>query len=256
MTFLDSAIFLAGKFIGALLLPPLSLLLLAAVGVVAVRHRPMLGRWLIGLSLGAFWLLATPLVANRLAALVEVPCAPVKAGEAEAIVILGGGMRRMSPEYGGGATLKPAPLERVRYAAWVYRETGAPILVSGGSPEGWEDEACLMRVTLEKEFGVPVTWVEDQSRTTRENAEFSARLLKNAGIQRIYLVSHAWHLHRAIFEFEQQGLTVIPAGTVCESVQPFDWPDIVPDQQALVLSRNTFHELLGLVWYRLIHLFI
>lgn len=256
MTFLDDLIFWGGKFIGALLLPPMGLLLLAAAGLLAVRRRPVLGRRLIGVSLGLFWLLATPVVANRLSALVEVSCEPVRAGEAEAIVILGGGVRRMSPEYGGGATLKPGSLERVRYAARVYRRTGVPILVSGGSPEGWPAEALLMRDALEQELGVAVTWVEDQSRTTRENAKLSVGTLANAGIRRIYLVSHGRHLQRAIPEFEQLGLVVVPAGTACESIQPFDWPDLVPDPYALLLSRGAFHEILGLLGYRLLHLFI
>lgn len=256
MTILDSLIFWVSKFTAALVLPPMGLLLGVVAGLMVVRRRPVLGRSLMGVSLGMFWLLATPVVANRLAALVEGSCDPVRAGEAEAIVILGGGVRRMSPEYGGGATLKPGSLERVRYAARVYRQTGVPILVSGGSPEGSQAEAVLMRDTLEQEFGVPVTWVEDQSRTTRENAKLSVGLLTTAGIRRIYLVSHARHLPRAIPEFEQPGLVVIPAGTACESIQPFDWPDLVPEPQALVLSRSAFHELLGLVGYRLLHLLI
>jgi uncharacterized SAM-binding protein YcdF (DUF218 family) len=42
---------------------------------------------------------------------------------AQAIVILGGGVRREAPEY-GGATLGGITLERVRYGARLARTTG------------------------------------------------------------------------------------------------------------------------------------
>ena len=246
--------FFLGKFLGAALLPPFNLVLVSVFGLALTARRPVFARWLIGSGLAGIALLSLPLVANSLIRVVEIPCRVAAPGMADAIVILGGGVRRVSPEYGGVGSVKGWAMERVRYGARLYRETGAPVLVTGGGLAGYPAEGPLMRDILEQEFNVPVTWVEDRSWTTRENAEFSALLLKQAGVQRIYLVSQAWHLRRAIPEFERLGLTVVPAGTGCEPEGEWVWSDFVPDPQALVTSYFAFHEMLGLAWYGLIHL--
>jgi hypothetical protein len=89
-----------------------------------------------------------------------------RARTAQAIVILGGGTRHNAAEYGGD-TLGRLTLERVRYGARVARMTELPVLVSGGAPSGGESEAKLMQDALQREFGVPVRWVERSSARTR-----------------------------------------------------------------------------------------
>ena len=67
-----------------------------------------------------------------------------------------------------------------------------------------------MKAALETDFAVPVAWSEDASRTTWENAVFTARLLRPAGIETVVLVSQAWHLPRAIWAFERVGVAALP----------------------------------------------
>ncbi len=242
---------LATNFIAIWLLPPLNPLWLGAVGLWLLARRPRLGRSLIGIALLGLWLLCTPFVAQRLLATLEVPYAPITGDEAEAIVVLGGGLRYGAVEFDGGATLNARTLERVRYGAWLWRKTGKPLLVTGGAPDGEQAEGTSMRAALEREFGVPVAWVESRSANTRENARFSAELLKSAGIGRIYLVSHAWHLPRAIPEFEREGFTVIAAGTGYQPVCGLGFFDFFPSASALASSFYAFHEWIGLIWYRI-----
>ena len=68
-----------------------------------------------------------------------------------------------------------------------------------------------MKAALEKDFQVPVRWVEEASNNTRENAYQSFAMLKKNGITHIMLVTHAWHMPRAAREFEQAGFKVTPA---------------------------------------------
>ena len=241
-----------GKMLGLLLLPPWSLILLAAVGLWLLPRRPRLGRGLIGVGLLLMLVLSLPWVAHRLLGLVEEPCVLAPDATAEAIVVLGGGVRRMAPEYGGVPTVSIWTLERLRYAAQLHRQTGVPILVTGGAPEGGVAEAALMRRVLESEFAVPVRWVEDRSLKTRENARNSAPMLKAAGIRRIYLVSQGWHVPRGKTEFEKQGLGVVPAATGCKPPAPLAWQDLLPDPQSLAMSYWAFHEGLGRLWYGLL----
>jgi uncharacterized SAM-binding protein YcdF (DUF218 family) len=241
---------LVTNFIAALLLPPLSPLILCGLGLYLLKRRRVWGKALIGFSLAALWLLATPFVAGALLDMLKPAYRALDGSEADAIVILGGGRYNDTLEYAGDS-LGRLTLERARYGAWLARKLNKPLLVTGGSPDGGRPEGQLLRETLEREFGVRVRWVEDRSENTRDNARFSAALLREAGIRRIYLVSHAWHLPRAIPEFEREGLRVIPAGTgysARSGAQPLDF---LPNAKGLYDSYLAMHEGIGLVWYRL-----
>ena len=96
---------------------------------------------------------------------------------ADAIVVLGAGSYLKAPEYGAD-TVGEAGLFRLRYAARLQRETGRPVLVTGGKPQGNTlSEAEQMKAVLENEFHVPVKWTEGESNNTLENARFTQRIL-------------------------------------------------------------------------------
>ncbi len=240
---------LVTNFIAAFLLPPLNLLLLGGLGWFLLRRRRAWGMALLGLSLGLLWLLSLPLVGNSLLNTLKPTAMQFNGSEADAIVVLGGGVHYDTLDYGGD-TVGQFTLERVRYGAWLARKLNKPLLVTGGSPDGGRPEGQLMRETLEREFGVPVRWVEDRSINTRENARFSAAILQAAGVNRIYLVSHAWHLPRALPEFEREGLTVLAAGTGYgqRGLRPLD---LIPSASGLRDSYLAMHEGIGLIWYRI-----
>ncbi|MGQ9861133.1 MAG: YdcF family protein [Thiobacillaceae bacterium] len=243
---------LVTNLVAALLLPPLNLLVLSAWGawLTRSRRRQRLGRALIWLSVAGLWLLSTPYLAGLMLDALKPPYRPITGDQADAIVILGGGVQRGNLEYGGD-TVGRLTLERVRYGAWLARETGKPVLVTGGAPEGGEAEGHLMRAVLEREFGIPVRWVEDRAANTRENALHSAELLEAAGARRIFLVTHAWHLKRAIPEFERAGLVVIPAGIGYSAPESQNVLDFLPSARGLRDSYYAMHEGIGLIWYRI-----
>ena len=126
----------------------------------------------------------------------------------QAIVVLGGGADTVAPEYGVDVLSRGAR-ERVRYAVYLQQQTGLPILATGGSTGGMRAEALVMKDVVEREFKGRVRWTEVESLDTRSNAEKSAVQLKAAGIERIALVTHAWHMVRATRDFERAGLQVL-----------------------------------------------
>src|SRR5262245_42226112 len=91
------------KIVAALLLPPTGPLLLTVIGLVMARLWRRFGLSLAALGVLSLWLLATPLVSERLLRLVEPAEAPAVSTlrNAQAIVILGGGTYFNAPEYGG-----------------------------------------------------------------------------------------------------------------------------------------------------------
>lgn len=240
------------KLLTALVMPPFGLLLLVLAGILLSRRHPRTGRGLAIGALAALFALCFDPVADALLHSLEtqpvISAANLK--EAQAIVVLGGGMYPEAPEYGGDAIGRWS-LERVRYGARLQKLTGLPMLVSGGSPFGGTPEAHTMRVVVEEDLHGSVKWAEDASRDTAENAAFSAKLLKADGVTRIALVTHAWHLKRATGWFEREGLQVFPAPTAFTTSLPFGFDTLLPSAEALRKSSFALKEWLGIFVARL-----
>lgn len=246
--------YLLTNLIALLVLPPVSLLLLGFLGIWMGWRRPALGRGLAAAALVGLWLLATPVVSGFLMRLLMPPPPTLTGQEADAIVILAGGRAEDAPEYGGDS-LKYTSLERLRYGAWLARKYDKPILLSGGDPQGRDlSEARIMQRALAEEFGLEARWVEEVSHTTLENARYSVPMLEANGIERIYLVTHAWHLGRAAPEFERLGMVVVPAGTGYHRGE-IDIFSFLPSGSGLLNSYFASHEWLGILWYRCQHAF-
>ena len=214
----------------ALLLPPVPWLLLIAVGARCLWRRQRAGWWLVLPSLAALWLGSTTGTAERLARLAGLEATALPASRISAlaaaqasaagrsntaIVVLGGGRDLIAPEY-GGADLSSESLRRLRYGLWLSRATGLPVAFSGGhgwsQPQG-ESEAGIAARVAAREFGQPLRWLESQSRDTRSNARLTMPLLRADGIGHVVLVTHGWHMKRALRAFVEAAAeaTIEPA---------------------------------------------
>jgi len=200
-----------------LLLSPMILPLMAAIGLI-FQNKALVLRF-VKLCLYLFLILSLPVTENTISAYWE-NIAPLQLKQTQAflpqaIVVIGGGIEYSAFEYAGAITVSPRTLLRVRYAAKLAKETRLPVLTSGGvMPEnGGISEAAVMAETLQTEFAVPVAWQERESRNTLENARFSRRILEQQGIDRIILVTQAYHMPRAELEFRKAGFQVLAAPT-------------------------------------------
>ncbi len=238
-------LFVLRKALTALVLPPTGPLIVAFLGLAMLTRRPRLGRGLAWLGLLTLLALSLPVVSDALVRSLDQspPLNLAQVGDAEAIVILGGGVRTDAAEYGGD-TLGRLSLERVRYGALVARKTRLPVLVSGGPGFGTAPEAVLMKQALENEFGVAVRWAEVTSRDTHENAIRSAEILRAGGIRHVILVVHSFDIPRAKAELVAAGLQVTLAPTGIPG-GAFDLRDLVPSVGALQLSYYAVYELLA-----------
>jgi uncharacterized SAM-binding protein YcdF (DUF218 family) len=225
-----------------LVLPPSGPLLLALLGLLLLKRRPVLARICLIAGIGSLWLLSTPIVSDGITRLVEryPPLDLQLAANAQAIVILGGGgQRRVAPEYGGPAA-EPLMLERLSYGAYLSQKTGLPVLVTGFSLE-----ARAMHDTLQRNFGVEARWVDDRAYDTFQNARNSALLLKADGVHRIVLVTRATHMWRSVQEFTDANLDVVPAPVGILEDRDFGVLRFVPDPDALLRSHAAIYEMLG-----------
>ena len=242
------------NLISAFLLPPLNLLIVAFAGYFVAHSYPRLGRTLLIGAFALLWLCSTPYFTGVARRVLEdsVKAVDTQARPADAIIVLGRGTNAYAPEYGAD-TVSGGGLVRLRFAAKLQRETGKPILVSGGNPKGNKlSEAQQMKAVLEQEFKVPVRWTEDLSNNTLENARYSHQVLQKDGIKRIYLVTHAWNMPRAAMAFASAGFEVIPAPTDFAGHGETNLLDFLPLGAALESSSIVMHEFIGMLWYWLI----
>lgn len=243
-----------------LFMPPGLLLLLLFLGFVLRRRFPRASAFCFFAGFLGLLVMSLPVTVEWGARLLEQQ-APLKQTEwagltqrADAIVILGAGRVR-----GDRAWEEDQPglmaRERLRYAARLAKASGLPVLTSGGLHYGTPpSEARIMAQSLLDDYGVPVRWEEGRSRTTWENAQFSAEMLREAGIRRVVLVTQATHMLRSIWSFEKAGLTVVPAPAgyvgVDDAVPMGGW---LPEGRAIWQSGQLLNEAIGLVGYRLFY---
>lgn len=249
MTAQTDSMVLLHLLLGSLMLPPLNYLLLALAGWLLQRRRPKLGRSLMLIAGLSAYLLSLPVTAMWLNSWLEryPPLSLAQARTAQAIVVLGGGVKP-APEYAANV-LTGAANQRLQYAAWLARQTGLPILVSGGAPLGGEPEAMVMARVLQQHYGLSARWQEPASRTTLENARYSRALLAKDGIQRVALVTQAWHMPRALPFFTAQGLQALPAST---GYSRYDGQGLVhwlPNATAIQECHQALRELVGMLYY-------
>lgn len=106
---------------------------------------------------------------------------------------------------------------------------------------------------LNEQFGLDAQWIEDRSANTAENARFSAEQLSQVGIQKIILVTEAFHMHRARAAFESAGLLVVPAPHGFQSelgmLMPSTW---LPRPESVQRASLALHEIVGRWWYQVV----
>ncbi|MDF1512884.1 MAG: YdcF family protein [Anaerolineae bacterium] len=185
---------------------------------------------------------------------------------ADVIVVLGGGTYYKSPprlEY----EVNDAG-DRLLYAARLYHAGAAQrILVSGGYAKwtgpriGNETESMSDILQL---AGVPAAAIlsESESSNTRENAEYSAKLLHQLGVTKIILVTSAFHMPRSAGVFSQFEFHTLPAPTDF-AVTDIDYQylfnldprilvlNLIPTADSLNRTTRALKEYLGIVVYGL-----
>lgn len=239
------------KLLIALISPLGTTLALGALALLLASRQHKRGSWLLAL-LAWLWLggWSLPVTSHYVRGWLESPYPAVEPGQlpqAQAIVLLGGGIR--PPEQGQTLPDLNSASDRVWHAARLFHAGKAPLLVlSGGSdPAVSSTSEAQAMGGLMNDLGVPDTalLLEEHSRNTRQNAQFTADLLRQRGVSHILLVTSALHMPRAVPLFEAQGFTVIPAATDHEARHHFSCVDWLPDASALDGSARAVKELVG-----------
>ncbi len=239
------------KIATALLSPLGNSLLLGLIGLIlGLTGRQRLA-WLSGaLAIAWLWFWSVPAVSLWLAGQLNAPFppqAPHQLPRAEAMVILGGGIGPPDSNHLHPDLRKAA--DRIWYGAKLYHAGKAPLIIlSGGSDPQLHtiSEAAAMQQLL-LDLGVPASAIllEERSRNTQQNAQFSAELLRQRGIQTLLLVTSVSHMARSLAHFQRAGLNPIPAATDYTLPWKAGWRRWIPDTDDLDDNARMLKELIG-----------
>jgi len=167
--------------------------------------------------------------------------------KADAIVVLGGG------HYGwvGRPDIRIEALESSRIAAGAraWFDGRAPVVILSGGGGGRDGtEARTMAAAIAK-LDVPASAVllEERSRSTEDNARYTAALANGRGIRSVLLVTSSLHMPRAMLEFRKAGIDAVPV-PVPEKADRSRWRDRwLPSFGALWRSGRAWKEYAALL---------
>jgi len=238
------------------------LILALAIGVALLYGKEWMRRWgrrwLTVLAV-LYWALSTWLVADWVAAGLiggyrAVPDAAHAKGATTIVVLsVGSTAYRVNgqevPELGKDTAFN------VLEASRVYRLLGqAWVVASGGSTDAGKPrtpDSEVMRDALFK-LGVPADRVilESRSTNTREQAMFTADILRKRNVETIVLVTAPEHMGRAVGTFEALGFTVVPSVSAFKAPERGSlWEQLRPSRGALLQSDWAVYEYLARAYY-------
>ncbi|MCX7958201.1 MAG: YdcF family protein [Deltaproteobacteria bacterium] len=133
--------------------------------------------------------------------------------EGDVIIVLGGGVYENSPDLNGNTVPSDEALARIVMAYRLYKRLDVPIMTTGGKLTETDITEAEIAKRFLIEFGVPENKIitEGFSRTTSENAEYSAKILKEKSLKRPVLITTAYHMKRAMLNFKKYNVDITPA---------------------------------------------
>jgi uncharacterized SAM-binding protein YcdF (DUF218 family) len=251
--------FLFSKVLGFFTVPSNAVAVICALGVaLLLMRRPRAGRSSLALGIGLLLLFGYSPAGNVLLLSLSdrFPAWQFDGHDPDGIIVLGGAIDSDASAARDALELDAAAERIVAMLELARRFPNARIVFSGGSGNLIDNsvpEAPIAGQLLDR-FGIAPARVvlEDQSRTTYENAALVRRLVEPKPGERWLLVTSAFHMPRSIGTFRTAGFDV--------EAYPVDWRTrgwrdaAMPfDRLSAGLDRTdvAIHEWIGLIAYRL-----
>ena len=237
------------------------LILMASIGAI-LKRRSRLGILGISVAIAILWISSSGGFSTWIVRSLEQQYLPGDVPQAEAIVLLGGATNSQLP---------PRPWieisdegDRVLYAAKLYREGRASLIIPTGGRIEWKgpgDAEAKDMATLMETMGVPRSAIilEPKALNTYENAVNVKVILTERKIDRFLLVTSAAHMPRSMMIFRKLGMNPIAAPT---DYQKTDREanltslesrilNFLPDADNLRDTNRAIKEYVGIVIYKL-----
>jgi uncharacterized SAM-binding protein YcdF (DUF218 family) len=246
------------KLLTALFLPPGCIILFLIILIFFVRWKIKV---FLGMLVLFFYAISIQPVSDFLLKPLENAWPPlsehIDADWPQAIVVLGSGTVQGSPEEGEGHdALSSGALKRAVYAFTLCDTFQVPLVFTGGKVFDYDQEPeAFAAGRLFETLGLDSSRIilETESRNTWENAREIAKLFSDEEtvLERVILVTSAYHVKRGVFCFESNGISVIPAPTdyKCDRGRRYDFFSFMPSMSYLENTWLALHEYIGLLYY-------
>lgn len=248
--------FLIKKLFAAFLLPPgIMVLALGGLAVYLRRRAPRAAVFCAALALGVWGVTSkafSELLLRPLETAYSVPAKPA----GDVIILLCGGFMGGGKPYSASERLDTGTLERAAAAYKLHKDTGLPVLISGGAPFSPEPESEAAAAWL-RELGMhsKAILTEVRSRDTYENAAYSLKICGEKGFKKPLLLTSAYHMPRSVLLFKKSGAAdLAPFPVARKAGGPLYLRDWLPGG-GITEVRLALKEYLGLAWYRLYFFF-
>lgn len=198
-----------------------------------------------------YWVFSCPLVINILIHAWDVAPEKLDANKPYSCAIVLGGFSTFNGD--GSGFFNPSSDRFIQTLRLKTMGKAQTILITGGSGNlvgNKKAEAPWVKQQL-IDLKVPAAdiFIEDHSKNTLENAEFSRDTLVKHGINGPYiLVTSAYHMRRSLYIFRKAGLNVVayPCNYLL-SRNDFTFTDLLPEMGSLGLWNIYMKEVVGYI---------
>lgn len=239
------------KFLYNWLLPPgIFILVLLFTGFKLKSEKKMrLAGWLAALGL---YLVSVPVVADPFMRTLEQKYpVPGDVSGRDVIVMLGYGAVKGTPDVTGDGHLSGESAVRLITTACLHFKTGLPVIISGG--EVFADSGNEAQIAKRQLVAMGVApgkiYIDDKSRTTKENALYTKKIMQEYGFSKPLLVVSAFHMPRSMQNFQKAGIADIlpyPTNYKIPKEQSLYPQQFVPSYQAMDRFGTALREYMGL----------
>lgn len=244
--------------------PGLFIILLLALAAYLAKKNQKISVLVAGIA-ALLWLCSSTLLAKTLVMPLEKMYQPLsmehlqKIAQADtAMVVLGGGAV-LAPDVQGEGTLAGAAANRMLTAARLEHSilASTPIILTGGIV--YADGACEAEIAKRQlmQLGIAeaLLQTENKSRTTKENAFYTAEIARKRGYKHLLLVTSAWHMPRSVAIFRKacgENITIYayPCDYIFASEEGINYRDFLPSAAALAWNMLALHEYGGMLMYK------
>ena len=230
-------------------LPPFNAMIILCIGLLIYFKSTKISISIIISGIIFLYVQSIPYTAYKLNNLYLFPALDLQQLESsQAIVVIGGGLNKMAPEYPSGINENGNTALRINYAAFLAKIAPHKTIIVSGGYAGNIKEADIMQATLVHLYNVtnPII-LENKSRNTDENAHFVSIILHDLKIKKIILITQVAHMRRTLMLFHKYGVDPIPAPTayysddnVSSSILAF-----IPNANSMSQIAFIYHELIG-----------
>jgi len=204
--------------------------------------------------LALFWLFSTEYIANRLLEPLERDCLKSSTIEAEAVVVLGGGYIKNSPNL----QLESDSYKRFIYAIMLAKKDKLPIIFDGSKEEAIAIKNSVDELNRFLKINLPISkdkkykkefiiYIQNNALTTIDNAKNVQKFFQYNSIKnpKFYLVTSAYHMKRSVKEFKREKLNPTPKATDFKVSDDFNLIYFMPTAKGLNKSFLALHEYLA-----------